>query len=99
MDGSDLEMFLLSKTSRPALPPPPLPIQVVYGVFPGVKRADRELNHSPPSSAEVKKQWSYISTSLYAFIAWCLPKGFHDLCSLLSIVRVTYLNAGHCNEF
>jgi hypothetical protein len=28
----------------------------------GVKRAGREADHSPPSSAEVKNAWSYTST-------------------------------------
>jgi hypothetical protein len=28
----------------------------------GVKRPGREADHSPPSSAEVKNAWSYIST-------------------------------------
>jgi hypothetical protein len=32
------------------------------GSFPGVKRPGREVNHSPPSSAEVKNEWSYTST-------------------------------------
>jgi hypothetical protein len=37
------------------------------GSFPGVKRPERETNHSPPSSAEVKNQRNYTSTPLYAF--------------------------------
>jgi hypothetical protein len=32
------------------------------GSFPGVKRPGREADHSPPSSAEVKNEWSYTST-------------------------------------
>jgi hypothetical protein len=32
------------------------------GSFHGVKRLGRESNHLPPSSAEVKNVWSYIST-------------------------------------
>jgi hypothetical protein len=39
----------------------------------GVKRPGREADHSPPSSAEVNV-WSYTSTPLYAFMAWCLVK-------------------------
>jgi len=31
-------------------------------------------DHSPPSSAEVKKAWSYNSTPQYAFMAWCSIK-------------------------
>jgi hypothetical protein len=34
------------------------------GAFPpDVKRPGREADHSPPSSAEVKNEWSYTSTS------------------------------------
>jgi hypothetical protein len=36
---------------------------------PGVKRSRREADHSPPTSAEVKKMWIYTSTPLYAFMA------------------------------
>jgi hypothetical protein len=34
-----------------------------------VKRLDREADHSPPTIAEVKKTWVYISTSPYVFMA------------------------------
>jgi hypothetical protein len=39
------------------------------GSFPGVKRQERDADHSPPSSAEVKKMWSYTSIPLYVFMA------------------------------
>jgi hypothetical protein len=44
---------------RPALGPtqPPLP-WVQWAVSPGVKQLGRESNHSPPSSAEVKKRFT-----------------------------------------
>jgi hypothetical protein len=32
-----------------------------------VKRPEREADHSPPSSAEVKNAWSYTSTPQYVF--------------------------------
>ena len=35
----------------------------------GVKRQGHELEHSSPSSAEVKNKWIYTSTLSYAFIA------------------------------
>jgi hypothetical protein len=39
------------------------PIQWVPGALSlGVKGPRREADHSPPSSAEVKKAWSYAST-------------------------------------
>jgi hypothetical protein len=39
------------------------------GSFPGVKRQGREVDHSPPTSAEVKKMWNYTSTPLCVFMA------------------------------
>jgi hypothetical protein len=39
------------------------------GSFPGVKRPRREADHSPPTSAEVKKMLIYTSTPPYAFMA------------------------------
>jgi hypothetical protein len=53
--------FLFSASSRPALG--------LTQTFAGVKRPRREADHSPPSSAEVKKMWIYTSTSPYAFMA------------------------------
>jgi hypothetical protein len=40
----------------------------------GVKRSGSEADHSPPSSIEPKYVWSYTSTPIYVFIAWCLVK-------------------------
>jgi hypothetical protein len=39
------------------------------GSFPGVMRQGREAEDSPPTSAEVKKMWIYISTTPYIFMA------------------------------
>ena len=40
--------------------------------FPGLNRPEREVNHLPPSSAEVKNKWSFrpILFPLYALMAW-----------------------------
>jgi hypothetical protein len=38
-------------------------------LFRGVKRPGLEADHSSPSSAEVKNEWSYTSTPPYVFIA------------------------------
>jgi hypothetical protein len=47
-------IFLFSKLSRPALSSTQLPIQWVPGTLsPGVKRPGLEVDHSPPTSAEV----------------------------------------------
>jgi hypothetical protein len=49
------------------------------GFFPGVKRPGREADRTPPSSAEVKNAWSYISTPEYTFMAWCSVKAQEQL--------------------
>jgi hypothetical protein len=36
----------------------------------GLKRPGRKADHSPPSSAEIKKAGGYTSTAQYAFMAW-----------------------------
>jgi hypothetical protein len=44
------------------------PIQSVPGALsPGEKRSGREADHTPPTSAEVKKILMYTSTLPYAF--------------------------------
>jgi hypothetical protein len=65
--GSEFESrqgqeFYFFMSSRPALGPTQPPIQWVPGALsPGVKRPGREADHSPPTNAEVKKMWFYIS--------------------------------------
>jgi hypothetical protein len=63
--------FLFSMLSRPVLGPTQLPIQWEPGgaVPPGVKQPEREADHSPLTSAEVKKTWIYTSSPPYAFRA------------------------------
>jgi hypothetical protein len=60
--------FLFFKSSRVALGPTQPPIQWAPGALsPGVKRPGPEADQSPPTSAEVKKMWLYISTKSL----WC----------------------------
>jgi hypothetical protein len=62
--------FRFSTSSRPALGFTKPPIQWVPGpLSPGVKRPGREVDHLPPTSAEVKKMWIYTPTPPYAFMA------------------------------
>jgi hypothetical protein len=62
--------FSFSKTSRPALGLSQPPVQLVSGVLiVGVKQLGYEVDHSPPSSAEVKNEWSCTSVPPYAFMA------------------------------
>jgi hypothetical protein len=57
-----LGIFLFTTVSRMALGLTQ-PIQWVPGALSlGVKRPEREADHSPPSSAKVRNAWSYTST-------------------------------------
>jgi len=50
-------------------------IQWVPGaISQGVKRSEREADHPPPSSAEVKNAWSYTSAVPHVFMLWCFAK-------------------------
>jgi hypothetical protein len=61
--------ILFSMSSSLALGPTQPPIQYVpWTISPGLKRPEREADHSPPSSADVKERWIYTSTSPYVFM-------------------------------
>jgi hypothetical protein len=56
-------LFTFTTASRQALGPYQFPIHwVLAALFPQVKRPEREADHSPQSTAEVKNAWSYTST-------------------------------------
>jgi len=58
-----------SKTSGLTLRPTQRPVQSsTKSSFREVKRPRREADHSPPSCAEVKNEWSYTTTSPYPFM-------------------------------
>jgi hypothetical protein len=61
--------FLFSISSRPAWVHPTSYKMGTGGSFLGLKRQGREADHSPPTSAEVKKMWIYTSTPPYVFMA------------------------------
>jgi len=57
--------FFVSTTavSKPGLGATQPPIQWVPGTLcPGIKQPGHEVDHSFPSTAEVKNEWSYTST-------------------------------------
>jgi hypothetical protein len=68
--GYGLDDGGVSTSSSPAIGSPSL-LSNGYGgaLSPGVKRAGREADHSPPTNAEVKKMWIYTSTHPYSFMA------------------------------
>jgi hypothetical protein len=71
-----IKNFRFSTSSRPALGPPSLISRGYWKLFPpGVKRQRRESDHSPPTSAEVKKTWISTTTSPSVFMAYFLSGG------------------------
>jgi hypothetical protein len=53
-------VFVLATVSRPTLARTQPSVEWVAGILtPGVKRAGRKADHTPPSSAEVENGWSY----------------------------------------
>jgi len=58
------EIFPFSKLSKLVLEPTQPTIQGVPVFFLRGKMAGYEVDHSPPSSAKVKNEWSYTSTPL-----------------------------------
>jgi hypothetical protein len=84
-----LGIFPFITASKTALGPTQPPDQWKTGALSlGVKLPGREADHSPPSCAEVKDAWSYISTPQYVFTAWCLVK-YRDNFTFTSPIRVT----------
>ena len=55
-------MFLFSRMYRPAMKPNQPPTIWLLVVLPPVKGPEQEMDHLPPSSADVKNVWSYTST-------------------------------------
>jgi hypothetical protein len=52
------------------------PTRWISGIlYSEVKRLERESDHLPPYSSEVKNTRSFTSTPSYIFMAWCLRKG------------------------
>jgi hypothetical protein len=61
---------IFSTSSRPALGPTQPLIKWVPGALsPGLNRPGSEADHSPSTSAEVRKVWIYMSTPPCAFMA------------------------------
>jgi hypothetical protein len=59
----------------PAPGPTRPPIQWITGALSlGVKRQERETDHSPPSSAEVRIRGATLPLPHYVFMAWCFVK-------------------------
>jgi hypothetical protein len=63
-------VFYFSKMSRPAVGPSQPPTEWYAGSFLGVERSGRVADHSPPSRAKVKSEWSYIFAPSICLMTW-----------------------------
>jgi hypothetical protein len=85
IDSRHSRIFLFATTFISALWLTHLAVQWAPGLFLGLKRPEREANHSPPSSVDINNAWSYTST---------LPGTvFHRLVVLLNDYSVNDLAA------
>jgi hypothetical protein len=50
------------------------PSKGYHGLFPWGKAVGLEVDHSPPSSFEVKNAWSSTSIPQHAVMVWCSDK-------------------------
>ena len=84
--------------------PPSLQGSKCRGSFPGVERPGRDVDHPPPSSAEVKNEWSYTSSlqiylngvdrdNLYLQVTYGPPG--HAFLPIRSPYKITYHSCGY----
>ena len=62
------ESSLFSKATTQGFRPTQPPIQSVPEFFPGTKAAGRDVNHLPPSDAEIKNELIYTSGPQHKFM-------------------------------
>jgi hypothetical protein len=79
------------KTVQTGSGPTQPPAEWVLGILsPGVKRPERESDHSHLSRADVKNARSYTCTPQYVFMAWYLVKHRDNFTFALLIINVDY---------
>ena len=88
-------MFPLPKTRRLDLQPNWLNNPCMLGLFLQQKAARAEVNHSPPTNAMVKDEWSYTSAPPHACMlsSNAAPSSYSNSCSIC-IYLVTVLGCG-----
>ena len=110
MDGAgfdvqqEQELFVYSELPRSTLGAHPAPYSMMYlffslGLGEGGRKPEQEVDHLRPSSAEVKNEWSYTSTSLMPSLACrrkTLPLSIKCLLLYFSAF-VCILNVLECN--
>ena len=74
LSGIRLDMLkrFFSSLNRPDhfLDPPSYLFNSYRGTFSTVRRPGCDVDHSRPSSADIKNEWSYTSAPLYTLISW-----------------------------
>jgi hypothetical protein len=69
--------------------PPSLLLYRYRRTSPGIKRQEREVNHSPPSSSEVKNEWSNeftLPVCLLSRFQW--PRGLRSRSTAVRLLRL-----------
>jgi hypothetical protein len=66
-DFSPLHVFQTGSGAHPAS----YPMDTGGALFLGIKRPERETDHSPSASVEIRNTWVYTSTLPYAFMERC----------------------------
>jgi hypothetical protein len=84
----DNRYFFFSNTSRPVLGPHSFLFNSNRVSFLGIKRPERCVNQLPPSSAQVKNDWSYISAPLCVYMA-SIGTNSHILSALAKLWKAT----------
>jgi hypothetical protein len=77
-------IYLFTKIPRPALRPTQPLIQCAAGFFLEGKTVGHDADHSPPSSDEVKNEWSYTSIQPNLFMAWTGSKVYFSFRNLIT---------------
>ena len=84
--GKETDFAVLQNVHTGIVAHPAFHSIVTRAISPGVNRPRREVDHSSPSSAEVKNEWSHTAPPSYAFMA--CP--FVVLFEWLSLCKLVY---------
>jgi hypothetical protein len=92
--------FFLQKRSDRLWCPPNILLIEYWGSFPGVKRPGLEVNHSSPSSTDIKKEWRYTYSPFVCFhvmgrdnftLLTSCKSGFSSVCHKYRILKKSEL--------
>ena len=100
------EMLLSSETPAAAVAPTQRPSLSVPMAFPGVKRPEPEVDHSPSYSVKVENVWRYASPpptlclhgkhrNSFVYLSQYLTNLMHKICFTISFISCLYMFRAH----